>query len=70
MPIVESRGTRHRTHEDEWTEEEHLPVDPIPAECEQEDMMMQEDRPVASQTISEQHYDDQGSQPQTLSNPK
>ena len=65
MPVAESRGTRHRTQDqDEWTEEEQLPVDPIPAECEQEDMMMQEDRPVASQTISEQPYDDQASQPQ------
>lgn len=39
MPIVESRETRHRTHEEEGTEDEHLPVDPIPAGWEEVDVM-------------------------------
>lgn len=63
MPIVESRETRHRAHEEEWTEEEHLPGNPVPSEYDQEDVM-QEDGPAAPETISEQPYNDQASQPQ------
>ncbi|KAK1877351.1 SpoIVD-associated factor A [Dissostichus eleginoides] len=61
--VVEN--TEHmRTYEEEWTGEEHLPVDPVPAECEQEDLMWQEERPVVPQTTSGHPSDDQASQPQ------
>lgn len=37
----------------------------MPAECEHEEVMQQENRPVAPQTLSEQPSDDQAGQPQT-----
>lgn len=49
-----------RTHEEEWTEEEHLLVDPIPTEPERED-----NRLVNPQTVSEQPSDDQAIDPET-----
>uniref|UniRef100_A0A8P4K1F4 Gypsy retrotransposon integrase-like protein 1 n=1 Tax=Dicentrarchus labrax TaxID=13489 RepID=A0A8P4K1F4_DICLA len=55
LPDVESRETGQKTHE-----EEHLPVDPISAEPEQE-----ANRLVTPQTASEQPIDDQASLPQT-----
>ncbi|CAK6981103.1 Deleted in malignant brain tumors 1 protein%2C partial, partial [Scomber scombrus] len=57
---VESREMGQRTHEEEWTEEEHLPVDPIPAEPEQG-----VNRLLTPQTENEQPNEEQATHPQT-----
>lgn len=49
-----------RTHEEEWTEEEHLPVDPAAAEPEQG-----VNRLLTPQTESEQPNEEQVTHPQT-----
>lgn len=54
VPDAGSRETDHMTHEEEWTEEEHVPV-----EHEQEELMPQDGRPVPSQTGGGQPRDAQ-----------
>lgn len=56
MPVLESRGTEQRPHEEEF-----LPADSLPIAFEQEDVL--QDDLVIPQDVSEQPHYDQPSQP-------
>lgn len=57
MPVVSSRGTELRPHQEEF-----LPADPMPSACEQENIV--QDGLVIPQAVIEQPHYDQPSQPQ------